>query len=665
MKKGLAMLLSFCLIFTMSMNMAYAVSVASTDAYAAYYEFLEDRIAAVGYIKPSTLETTSSTHEICTFYPKNAGVFFAQLIDFDQDGTDELFLIESVRNEMPAYSGANFYFYNLHWYVYSYTNQNMVLLKSDRISRGYFGFTKDKDGTTYYYEGEGQYSWDDFAFWSLKNGEFVKSSIMISWTPDWSFSGTINGQHVSGRSDTSHGDGSGFISSNGELTYISAKEIAALRDKITSGGQEIYDSENRPSDQAVQALMNQIETKYLPNYHTPSTWASNIVSQAISCDVVPRSLQRGYQRPITRLEFCSLATQFYESTTKSVITERAQFKDTSDINVQKMGGLGIVSGVGNGNFEPNGLLTREAAAVILIRLASAFGIDINASSPNFIDKNDISAWAYNQVGKAQAAGLMSGVGNNTFSPKSTYTREQSIATIMRMMDIQPEINSLEFNENNLRLLIGASKTAVPTIGAEDGANKTLKWSSSDSRIASVDQSGCITANGAGIATITATANNGISASCTVTVIKPDGQIYSECPVTLKCLELPISVPYDPDINYVSESAEPGGIIQVTDIVEEKTSVGVELHISGKIKSIEPEIKYFTPYIKWILENKNGQTVASGMEYTNFHKNYKPYQSGDEFQLSVSLFWGITGSGNSGSDRVFEKDGYYSIRFIED
>ena len=662
MKKGLALLLSVCMIFTMSINVTHAVNVGSTDAYAAYYEFLEDRITAVGYIKPSTLETTSSTHEICTFYPKNAGVFFAKLIDFDHNGTNELFIIESVRDEKPAYE--NYYFYHLQWYVYSYVNRSMVLLKSKQILRGYFGFTKDKNGVTYYYEGEGQDNWDDFDFYSLKNGKFVESTIMISWTPDWSFSGTINGQHVSGSSNTSHGDGSGFISSNGELTSISAKKIAELRKKITAGGKEIYDYEKRPSDQAVQAMMHQIEREYLPNYHTPSLWARDIVEQGINSDVVPKSLQRGYRRPITRLEFCTLAVKFYESTTKSTITERTKFKDTSDINVQKMGGLGIVSGVGNENFNPNGLLTREAAAVILIRLASVLGIDVDASSPDFVDKGDISAWAYDQVGRAQAAGLMSGVGNNMFSPKATYTREQSIATIMRMMDVQPEINSVKFNEDNLRLLIGASQTVVPTIDAENGANKTLKWNSSNSQIVSVDQSGDITANGVGTATITATATNGVSAICTVTVIKPEGQVYSEYPVTLKCLALPIGV-YDADINYIPKDAKMGGTIQVTDIVEEKISDGVKLQITGKVISVEPGVKYFIPYIKWILENPNGQRIASGMEHTYFHKNYKPYQSGDDFQLNIKLYWGVTGLENIGRDRVFDKDSYYSIRFIED
>jgi len=35
----------------------------------------------------------------------------------------------------------------------------------------------------------------------------------------------------------------------------------------------------------------------------------------------------------------------------------------------------------------------------------------------------------------QAQGIMGGVGDNTFAPKSSYTREQSIATLMRLWDI--------------------------------------------------------------------------------------------------------------------------------------------------------------------------------------------------------------------------------------
>ena len=112
-----------------------------------------------------------------------------------------------------------------------------------------------------------------------------------------------------------------------------------------------------------------------------------------------------------------------------------EFNDTTDINVQKMGGLGVVTGVGGGNFAPNDTITREQAAVMLARLAYAIGQPLPQSAPVFADNAIISSWAVEAVGQLQAAGIMSGVGNNNFAPSCYYTREQSIVTILHMFDI--------------------------------------------------------------------------------------------------------------------------------------------------------------------------------------------------------------------------------------
>ena len=54
--------------------------------------------------------------------------------------------------------------------------------------------------------------------------------------------------------------------------------------------------------------------------------------------------------------------------------------------------------------------------------------------PTFADNDTISEWAFAAVGKVQANGIMNGVGNNNFSPLTDYTREQSIITMVRMME---------------------------------------------------------------------------------------------------------------------------------------------------------------------------------------------------------------------------------------
>ena len=167
---------------------------------------------------------------------------------------------------------------------------------------------------------------------------------------------------------------------------------------------------------------------------TISPWAQVAVGEAIAAGIVPQNLQSNYSQATTRAEFATLATALYETVTGATITGRANFNDTNDINVQKMGYLGVVTGVGGGNFNPNGQLTREQAAVMLARLAEAMGRRITPTNLTFADNAQIATWAREAVGQMQSAGIMSGVGNNQFAPQGDYTREQSIVTIMRLYD---------------------------------------------------------------------------------------------------------------------------------------------------------------------------------------------------------------------------------------
>jgi len=164
----------------------------------------------------------------------------------------------------------------------------------------------------------------------------------------------------------------------------------------------------------------------------PSSWALAQVTAAIELNLVPRSLQLRYTQAITRAEFCELAVAFYENYTGEEITTRATFTDTADINVEKLASLQVVNGVGNNKFDPDSQLTREQAATMLTRLASAVYSPLPNNAATFVDNNAISKWAKDSVGQVQAAGIMEGIGNNTFAPKNPYTREQSILTMLRL-----------------------------------------------------------------------------------------------------------------------------------------------------------------------------------------------------------------------------------------
>ena len=169
----------------------------------------------------------------------------------------------------------------------------------------------------------------------------------------------------------------------------------------------------------------------------PSSWAAGQLSQAAVAGIVPESLQSRYTQAATRAEFCALAVRLYEKVTGETITQRATFSDTTDFNVQKMAGLGVVNGVGGGKFDPNGTLTREQAATILARLAEAMGHPLPQAAPAFSDSAAISSWAAAGVGQVQAAGIMAGDGS-VFIPQSAYTREQCILTALRLYNLVNE-----------------------------------------------------------------------------------------------------------------------------------------------------------------------------------------------------------------------------------
>lgn len=167
----------------------------------------------------------------------------------------------------------------------------------------------------------------------------------------------------------------------------------------------------------------------------PSSWAEAQVNQAIEAKLVPQSLQSNYTQPITRAEFCALAIALYEKVLRRQIITRKKFDDTNDINVEKAEAIGLVTGTDGNNFSPHVQLTREQAATLLSRLALAMKKSLKKQTITFADKDSISTWSIEAVGQVQAAGIMSDTGDNKFSPKAPFTREQSIATIIRMYDI--------------------------------------------------------------------------------------------------------------------------------------------------------------------------------------------------------------------------------------
>ena len=166
----------------------------------------------------------------------------------------------------------------------------------------------------------------------------------------------------------------------------------------------------------------------------PAGWAKVFVDRAIAEGLLPAELQSAYDQPITRREFCLLADALYTKVKGGAapVDATVTFTDTTDPAILRMASAKVVNGVGNELFDPNGQLTREQAATMLSRLAAALGKPLTDSAPTFDDNGSVASWASAAVGQMQLSGIMSGTGNNQFSPQQSYTREQSVVTIVRM-----------------------------------------------------------------------------------------------------------------------------------------------------------------------------------------------------------------------------------------
>jgi len=150
------------------------------------------------------------------------------------------------------------------------------------------------------------------------------------------------------------------------------------------------------------------------------------------------------------------------NSTYSVVWNPVEFKDVAKHwakdAVNNMGSRMVVTGSGNGNYNPNRAITRAEFAAIVVR---ALGLGPEAGSSSFSDVA-ASKWYAGYIKTAAAYGIITGYNEKSFGPNDTITREQAMTMVARAM----KITGLDANLTNgdAAFLIGAYADAGTVSG---------------------------------------------------------------------------------------------------------------------------------------------------------------------------------------------------------
>ena len=136
---------------------------------------------------------------------------------------------------------------------------------------------------------------------------------------------------------------------------------------------------------------------------------------------------------ITRRDFAIMLAQSLGHDNDEPAT--SPFKDVadSDYGVSSIAYLyeqGITVGDNAGNFNPTANITRQEAAIMLVKAFEATG----TSSELYKDDASIASWAKSFVYTAKASGLMKGDTNGSFRPNDTLTRAEAASAMVNAID---------------------------------------------------------------------------------------------------------------------------------------------------------------------------------------------------------------------------------------
>ena len=311
------------------------------------------------------------------------------------------------------------------------------------------------------------------------------------------------------------------------------------------------------------------------------------------------------------------------------------------------------------------------------------------------DNTSVAIISYGRV-----KGVAEGTANITVSVADSNYKPEQVTLQVTVSEKKIEITEVLLNKDAETLTEGDTITLSAEVLPYDTTySKNVSWSSSNEAVATVSADGTVTAKSAGTAIITATSENGMTASCTITVEKkfiPITEVYLDKSsatltegdtATLTATVLPENTTYSKDVSWSSSNvavatvdlmgkvtAKSAGTAVITATSENGKTASCTVTVNKKdtytgLRDVDGQLKYFnngnidttytgfadyegnryyvsngvvdTTYTSLILDNGNWVYVENG-KVNNDYTGLVNYEGLWFYVDNGTIDWGYTG-----------------------
>ena len=238
----------------------------------------------------------------------------------------------------------------------------------------------------------------------------------------------------------------------------------------------------------------------------------------------------------------------------------------------------------------------------------------DATNPSLIwESSDNNIVSVDNEGNIEA--FIIGNANVTVS-----TEDKTIYAICEISVIPEAVTGVSLIEEEIKLMPGDTYQLVASVEPEIANDKNVIWSIADETVATIDETGMVSAKELGVTTVTVTTNDGgYSANCTVNVVDITGMVSASTMTGLYANGVVINGYLQPGSEifaYLQNESNKTIIPQSMQLIDSKTQIEgniMEVDHSelasgqGIGYTITVKTTYYQPYIRW-------RYMYEGIEY---------------------------------------------------